>query len=45
MSCFNNLFTFKRAELVDYIKMMNSTIKLTGLKKSAMLIYSIEPQY
>lgn len=37
MSCFNNIFSFKRPELVDYIQMLNSNIKLSGLNKSELL--------
>ena len=37
MSCFDNVFNLKRPELVDYIKMRNSSIKLTKLNKSQLL--------
>jgi|LakMenE01Jun11ns_1017448.scaffolds.fasta_scaffold9886695_1 hypothetical protein len=37
MSCFNNIFSLKRPELVEYIERLNSNIKLTGLNKSELL--------
>jgi len=37
MSCFNNIFSFKRPELVEYIERLNSNIKLRGLNKSELL--------
>ena len=37
MSCFNNLFTKKKKELIETVDNLNANIKISGLNKSELL--------